>query len=86
MGFSLVAVSGSYSLLQGSGLLIAVASLIAQHGLWGTWALEVAVPGLQSTGSILVVHGLRCSVACGNLPRSGIKPVSLAFSGLILYH
>ena len=71
MGFSLVAVSGGYSLLQCSGFLIAVASLIAQHGLWGMWALEVEVPALQSTGSIVVVHGLRCSVACGIFPDQG---------------
>ena len=29
------------------------------------WASEVATPGLQSTGSTVVAHGLRCSEACG---------------------
>ena len=36
-------------------LLIAVASLVGQHGLWGT-------------GSIAVAHGLSCSEACGISP------------------
>ena len=58
-----------------------MASVIAQHGLWGTWALEVAVPGLQSTGSILVVHGLRCSVACGIFPDQGSNPCLLHLVG-----
>ena len=35
------------------GLLIAVASLIAEHGLWGSWA------------SVVVAQGLGCSLACG---------------------
>ena len=34
------------------GLLIAVASLVAEHGL-------------QSAGSVVVAHGLSCSAACG---------------------
>ena len=42
----------------------------------------VVAPGLQSTGSIAVVHGLSCSVVCGiGLPQSGIKPVSPALAG-----
>ena len=35
-----------------SGLLIAVASLGAEHRLRGTWASVVAAPGLWSAGSI----------------------------------
>ena len=42
------------------------------------WALEHS--------SVVVAWGLRCSVACGSLPRSGIKPVFLAFGKWILYH
>ena len=34
MGFSLVAVSGGYCLVEVHGLLIAVACLVAEHGLW----------------------------------------------------
>ena len=44
-GFSLVAVNGGYSVAV-HGLLIAVASLVAGHGLWGMQASAVAVPGL----------------------------------------
>ena len=54
------------------GLLIAVASLVAEHGLqarglqqlWHVGSVVVA-RGLQSTGSVVVAHGLSCSVACG---------------------
>ena len=53
------------------GLLTAVASLIAEHGLWGMWPLVVAVPRLQSTGSTVVAHRLNCSVAHGISPDQG---------------
>ena len=33
MGFSLVAASGGYSLIVVCGLLIVIASLVAEHGL-----------------------------------------------------
>ena len=36
LGFSLVAESRGYSLAAVHGLLIAVASLVAEHRLWGT--------------------------------------------------
>ena len=45
-GFSLVAVSGGYSLVVVCGLLIAAASLVAEHGPWGTWASVTVVPRL----------------------------------------
>ena len=38
----------------------------------------VAVPGLYSTGSIVVVHGLSCFKGCG------VKPVSPALAGRFL--
>ena len=38
--------------------LIAVASLVAEHGL-------------QSAGSVVVAHGLSCSAACGIFPDQG---------------
>ena len=47
------------------GVLIAVASLVGEHRLWAAWALVVATPRLYSTGSVVVVHGLGCSKACG---------------------
>ena len=40
------------------GLLIAVASLIAEHGL-------------QSAGSVVVMHRLSCFESCGILPDQG---------------
>ena len=54
------------------GLLIAVASLVGEHelqarGLQQLWlaGLVVVACGLQSSGSVVVVHGLSCSAACG---------------------
>ena len=49
---SLVVASGGYSLLQCSGLLIMVASLVRKQGLW-------------NTGSVVVAYRLCCSVAHG---------------------
>ena len=47
------------------GFLITVASLVAEHRLWGTWA------------SVVVVHGLSCPKAGGILVSgSGIEPMS----------
>ena len=42
-----------------------MASLVEEHGLWSTQASVVVVPGLQSTGSVVVAHGLSCSEVCG---------------------
>ena len=53
MGFASVAVSGGYSLDAVRGLLSAVAALVAEHGLQGSWASGV------------VVHRLSCSEVCG---------------------
>ena len=41
-GLSLLVASGGYSLAVLHGILIAVASLVMEHGLWGTWT-SVAV-------------------------------------------
>ena len=46
MGFSLVSGTGGYSLAAVSGLLTAVASLIAEHGLQGMQPSVVAAPQL----------------------------------------
>ena len=40
-------------------------------GLQATQALAVVVPRLQSTDSVIVVHGLSCSTAHGILPDQG---------------
>ena len=47
-----------------AGRLAVLASLVA-HGLQGAQASVAVVPGLWSTGSVVVVLGLRCPEACG---------------------
>ena len=63
------------------GLRMAEASLGAEHTLQGQTAavavvcgLGVVAPGTQSTDSVAVAHGLRCSVACGIFPGQGSNP------------
>ena len=48
----------------------------------------VAVPGLESTGSIVVVHWLSCSAACGFFPDQGSNPCLLHWQAdsLLLSH
>ena len=66
------------------GLLIVVASLVAEHRLqahrlqqlWHVGSVVVAC-GLQSTGSVVVAHGLSCSVACGIFLDQGLNPCPL---------
>ena len=72
----LLSCGGECGLLYGVvfALLIVVVRLVAQHSLWSMWPSLVAVPGLQSTGSIVVVHGLNCSLACGILLDQGLNP------------
>ena len=65
MGVSLVGASRGYSLVVVPGLLTVVASFVERHSLYIAWASVVVVPGLQSTDSVVVVHGLSCSAACG---------------------
>ena len=77
MGFYLVAGSGDYSLVAVCSLLIVVNSPVTKHRLQGTWASVVVAPGSQSTGSIGVVHGLSCSVACVIFPDQGSNPCLL---------
>ena len=42
-----------------------------KRGRQGVWASVVAAPGLQSSGSVAVVHGLSCSATCGIVPDQG---------------
>ena len=66
------------------GLLIAVASLVAKHGLevrglqelWHMGSVVVAC-GLLSAGSVAVAHGLSFSAACGIFPGQGLNPCPL---------
>ena len=61
-----------------------VTSLVAGHWLqacrlqqlWHT-GLVVVARGLQSAGSVVVAHGLSCSVACGIFPDQGSNPCPL---------
>ena len=68
VGFSLVAASRGCFLVAMCWLLIAVASLVEGHRLWGAWAEWMCPPG-----STLVVHGLSCSAACGIFPGQGLN-------------
>ena len=45
---SLVVASGSYSPVAGRGLLVAVASLVVEHRLQGTWAQELLFQGSRA--------------------------------------
>ena len=49
-GFSLVVVSGGYSLVEVQGLLIVVVSLVEQYRLQGAWASFVVACGVSSWG------------------------------------
>ena len=60
---SLVSSEG-YSLVAVHRVLFAVSSLVAEHGL-------------GSTGSVVVVPGLCCSMACGNFLDQGSNPYPL---------
>ena len=50
VGFFLVAESRGYPLVGVSGFLVAVASLVVEHGFWGLWASVVEVHGFRSRG------------------------------------
>ena len=65
---SLVSVSRGCGLVTMHRLLIAVASLVAEHRLWDMWA------------SVLVAHGLSCPWLV-NLPVPRTKPVSPDLAG-----
>ena len=62
VGSSLVVACRAYSLVVVLGLLIVVASLVAEHRLWGSWALVVVVYRLSSCSSWAREHRLS---SCG---------------------
>ena len=76
-GFSLVAASRGYSLVALLRLLTAVASLVLEHGLQSVQASAVTTHGLWSTGSVVVVLGLSCSLAYWIFPHQGSNPCLL---------
>ena len=51
--------------------------LLRSMGSIGAWALVVVARGLQSTGSVVVAHGLSCSAACGIFPDQRSNPCPL---------
>ena len=63
-GLSLVEASRDYSLLQCVGF-----------SLW--WLLLLQSTGSRHAGSVVVAHGLSCSVACGIFPDQGSNPCPL---------
>ena len=62
-GLSLVAASGGYSLLRCAGFSL-------------RWLLFLRSTGSRRTGSVVVVHGLSCSAACGIFWDQGLNPCS----------
>ena len=78
-GFSPVTVSGEYSLLHVAfslwWLLQSQSRGSRVHRLQQVWCMGsvVEVPGLQSTGSIVVAQRLSCSAACGIFLDQGLK-------------
>ena len=76
------------TLVVGSATLIVVASLVAEHGLWGMWASTIVGHGLSGCGFWALEHRLS---SCGSwaylrqgmwdLSRPGIEPVSPALVG-----
>ena len=63
-GFSLVAASGGHSSSRCAGLSL-------------SWPLLLWSTGSRRTGSVVVAHGLSCSVACGIFPNQGLNPCPL---------
>ena len=79
--FSLVAASGGHSLVAGlliAGVLLLWSTALGQAGIrsCGRWA-QAAAPGLLSTGSGVLMHGLSGSMARGVLPDQGLSPCLL---------
>ena len=89
------------SLLRGLFSSCSKLGLLSSCGLWASYCGGSSYCGEPALGhkgfrscsawalehsSVVVAWGLRCSVACGSLPRSAIKPVSPAFGKWILYH
>ena len=73
--------AGFFSSCGERGLLfLVVSSLVVEHwlqahGLQQLWLMDsvVVAHSLQSTGSVVVAHGLTCSAACGIFPDQGLS-------------
>ena len=66
MGFSLAVVNGGNSLVAVHGFLIAVASRVENHGLLGTWAQCLQLPGSGAQSQQLWHTGLVASWHVGS--------------------
>ena len=81
MGFSVVAVSGDYSLVAVTwashcgGFSCRWSTGSRAHGFQSLRQVgsAVAAPGLQSADSVVEVHGLSCSAACGIFLHQGLN-------------
>ena len=67
---SLVAENKGFPLVV-HGLLIVVASLVSEHGLWCTWASVLVAHRLLSIGSVVVGPGPGCAEECGIFLQQG---------------
>ena len=65
------------------GLLTAVVSLVVEHRLRQVQCVGsvLVVPGLKSTSSLVMVHWLICSAACGIFPDQGSNLCSALAGG-----
>ena len=77
LGVSLIAANQGYCLVSGRRPLITVASLLAEHEPGLCTVSIAAVPRLQSTGSMVVMHRLSMRDHSG----SGIEPISPPLAG-----
>lgn len=73
--------SGEWGLPSSRRARLLSAAPVAEPGLQGALASVVEAPRFQSTGSIVVAHGLTCSCSIRDLFRSGIESVSPALAG-----
>ena len=64
LGLSLVVASGGHSSSRCAGLSL-------------SWPLLLQSTGYRRAGSVVVAHGLSCSVACGIFPHQGSSPCPL---------
>ena len=91
MGFSPLSASRGYCLAVLLGLLIAVDSLVAEHGLQGVYASVGAADGfstprLGAHSSRAVLHWLSCCAVYRIFPGQGLNLCLLHCGGWILSH
>ena len=89
LGLSLVAAGGAPLWVRCPERPTAGASLVRSMGSGPASSVVllpdsvVAAPGLEGAGSMVTVHGLHCSTACGIFPDWGIEPVSCTSSQIL---